>query len=284
MHRRIRRGAGTMFEPVRSQNPKRPLLPGAVAPNEPKQRRLMLTALVLLLVSLAIVLYRDRDFWFPDSEEAADQVQQPAPVQSASPSAQASAKNGAKRNRPGHRKAHIRSKRPDVEAAAVDEERSPVTVTRTVLPPLDVEVVAGTVHRTLRPGSNSVKLDMQPGDSSGPAERSPIVQEDASASITVNAAEQAPIASGPVDVVTHSVQPGYPMLARQLKVQGSVILQAFIGRDGLIQDLRIVDGPPILANAALVAVKQWHFKPHYQGTEPVETQAKITVNFTIQTN
>jgi TonB family protein len=273
-----------MFEPARSQNQKRPVLPTALAPNEPKQRRLMLAALVLLLVSLGIVLYRDRDFWFPDSDEIADQAQQPASTQAALPTAQAPAKNGVKRNRREHRKAHIRSKQPGVEAAAIDVERPPVSVTRTVLPPLDVEVVAGSVHRTLHPGSNSVKLDMQPGESSGRAGQPQIMQEDAGNSIRVNAAEQNPIGSEAAVVVSHSVQPDYPMLARQMKVQGAVVLQALIGRDGLIQDLRILDGPPILANAALVAVKQWHFKPHYQGSEPVETQAKITVNFTISTN
>jgi outer membrane biosynthesis protein TonB len=52
----------------------------------------------------------------------------------------------------------------------------------------------------------------------------------------------------------------------------------------LIQDLRVLGGPPILANAAQEAVRQWHFKPHYQGVEAVETQARITVNFTISTN
>jgi periplasmic protein TonB len=61
-------------------------------------------------------------------------------------------------------------------------------------------------------------------------------------------------------------------------------LQALIGRDGLIQDLHILSGPPILANAAQEAVRQWHFKPHYEGAEAVETQARITVNFTISTN
>jgi protein TonB len=69
-----------------------------------------------------------------------------------------------------------------------------------------------------------------------------------------------------------------------MKVEGSVILQALIGRDGLIQNLQVVSGPPILAGAAEEAVKQWHFKPHYQGADPVETQARITVNFTISTN
>ena len=76
----------------------------------------------------------------------------------------------------------------------------------------------------------------------------------------------------------------HPMLARQMRVQGSVILQALIGRDGMIQNLRILSGPPILANAAEEAVRQWHFKPHYVGSQPVETRANITVNFTISTN
>jgi protein TonB len=69
-----------------------------------------------------------------------------------------------------------------------------------------------------------------------------------------------------------------------MKVEGSVILLALIGRDGMIQDLRVLSGPPILANAAQEAVRQWHFKPHYQGHEAVDTQARITVNFTISTN
>ena len=86
------------------------------------------------------------------------------------------------------------------------------------------------------------------------------------------------------EVVSRPVKPDYPLLARQMKVQGSVILQALIGRDGLIQDLHVLSGPPILASAAQEAVKQWHFKPHYQGAQAVETQARITVNFTISTN
>jgi len=86
------------------------------------------------------------------------------------------------------------------------------------------------------------------------------------------------------EIVSRPVRPNYPMLARQMKVQGSVILQALIGRDGIIQNLHVVSGPHILASAAEDAVRQWHFKPHFQGSEPVETEAKITVNFTISTN
>ena len=74
------------------------------------------------------------------------------------------------------------------------------------------------------------------------------------------------------------------MLARQMKVQGAVILQALISREGSIQELQVLRGPGILAAAAREAVRQWRFKPYFQNGEPVETQAKITVNFTISTN
>ena len=78
--------------------------------------------------------------------------------------------------------------------------------------------------------------------------------------------------------------PNYPLLARQMKVQGAVSLRVLIARDGTIQELDILSGPDILAAAAREAVKQWHFKPYLQNGQPVETQARITVNFTISTN
>ena len=84
--------------------------------------------------------------------------------------------------------------------------------------------------------------------------------------------------------VSVSVPPDYPLLARQMKVQGAVRLQALISREGTIQELQILSGPSILATAAREAVKQWHFKPYIQNGQPVETQARITVNFTISTN
>src|SRR5580692_3803243 len=57
-----------MLDPATSQSPKHRFLTSALAPHQPKQRRLMVAALMLLLISLGIVLYRDRDFWFPDTE------------------------------------------------------------------------------------------------------------------------------------------------------------------------------------------------------------------------
>jgi TonB family protein len=264
----------------------RRFLPLAKSTASTQQQRMMVMALALLLVALGFVLYRDRDFWFPDTQDADNQPLQNVPAaQTAQPQQQPASTTASKktydRQRPHKNSA-------PVAAAAVtdDPPTPPTTITRTVLPPLEVEVVAGSVHKTVHPGSNSVHVELQapsPAPAQEIAEPAPEVP-DTAASVTTNAADRVEMANDTSEIVTHSVRPGYPMLARQMKVQGSVILQALIGRDGLIQDLRVVSGPPILATAAREAVRQWHFKPHYEGADAVETQAKITVNFTISTN
>lgn len=240
----------------------------------------MLVALTLLVAALSIVLYRDRDFWFPDTEEAEDQFDGALSTTSATAAPPAK----------GQHQTATRKKRHTglpAKQTAAETSAPPIvaTTTRTVLPPLEVEVVAGDVHRTVHPGSNSIHVDLQPGSAPQAVAAPPVAgTNEYAASVTNNAAERVQMSADTADIVTSPVKPGYPLLARQMKVQGSVILQALIGRDGLIQGLHIVSGPPILASAAREAVKQWHFKPHYQGSEAVETQAKITVNFTISTN
>lgn len=243
----------------------------------------MQAALMLLLVCLAVVLYRDRDFWFPDA--AVDVAQQS--LQGA-PSAVVTRAAPESINPRSSNKIKSRVKQSRVEDGSktlADLSQVPVpptTVTRTVLPPLEVEVVAGSTHRTVRPGSDSLKIDLEQGEPSDTMRKLP--PKDVAANLETKAAERTTILAEPSDLVAQTVQPGYPLLARQMKVQGSVILQALIGRDGLIQNIHVISGPPILASAAQEAVKQWHFKPHYEGAEAVETQAKITVNFIISTN
>jgi protein TonB len=67
-----------------------------------------------------------------------------------------------------------------------------------------------------------------------------------------------------------------------MNVQGSVVLKAVIGADGTIENLHVLSGPAILAVAAQQAVREWHFKPVLQNGQPVETMAKIVVNFSIK--
>src|SRR5215472_3048791 len=85
-------------------------------------------------------------------------------------------------------------------------------------------------------------------------------------------------------LLLHKVQPQYPPLARQARIQGVVVLQALIGKDGNIQNLHVVSGHPMLTNAALEAVKEWKYKPYFLNGEPVEVETTINVNFTLQSD
>jgi protein TonB len=77
------------------------------------------------------------------------------------------------------------------------------------------------------------------------------------------------------------VQPEYPMLARQARIQGSVVLRAVISREGRIKDLKVVAGHPMLVQAAMEAVRQWRYRPYLLNNEPVEVETQVTVNFTL---
>jgi TonB family protein len=80
-------------------------------------------------------------------------------------------------------------------------------------------------------------------------------------------------------MVTQSVNAVYPPEALAQKLQGPVVLQVAIGRDGSVQDLKLVRGYFVLGRAAIAAVKQWHFKPYNINGRNLETQTVITINF-----
>jgi len=104
------------------------------------------------------------------------------------------------------------------------------------------------------------------------------------------------IASGPVNVpkpaqvvrvsqgvmeglLVKRVQPRYPAQAMQMRIQGSVEMQATISKTGDITNLKVVSGDGLLSRAAQEAVKQWKYKPYYLNGDPVEIQTQILVNF-----
>ncbi len=221
-----------------------------------RQSHRLLLALVILIAAIGVLLVTDRDFWFGSNplildsdgtEQAAAPRSQPVPsaVKPSTPAPVAQKQVAPKSVTP---------------KSAAPKSAAPV-VTRTVLPPLNVEVVAGTTHRVARPGSNASKIQiMQP-----------------SAAPVNNAAEREPISPDAI-----RPEPSYPLLAQHMNVQGSVVLKAVIGADGIIQDLHILSGPAILAAAAQQAVREWHFKPMLRDGQPVETMAKIVVNFSIR--
>jgi protein TonB len=254
---------------------KRTMAPrAAIVPAASQQTRLVI-ALVLLLTALAAVLIKDRQFWFGSESRIvdADEPQAPAPVTPAQSAPQTTAQSTLKPATPAvtHSPASPAKKQvtPPNAPSHPEASNAPAVVTdRKVLPPLDVEVVAGDTHRNLHPGSNAQRVQiLKPAN--------PTVRQSAPiAPPATNAAQRERLAE--------AIPPSYPALAQHMNVQGSVILEALIGADGSVQNLRKLSGPAILSSAAEQAVRGWKFKAVYQNGQPVETRATITVNFTIK--
>jgi TonB family protein len=81
--------------------------------------------------------------------------------------------------------------------------------------------------------------------------------------------------------LVHKVQPAYPPLARQARIQGTVRFTATIGKDGHIIDLSLVSGHPLLVPAATEAVQQWIYRPTLLNGNPIEVVTVIDINFTL---
>jgi len=75
--------------------------------------------------------------------------------------------------------------------------------------------------------------------------------------------------------------PVYPPLARQARIQGTVVLHAIIDKEGKVAQLEVISGHPLLVQAALDAVKQWRYKPTQLNGDPVEVDTTIQVTFTM---
>jgi len=84
--------------------------------------------------------------------------------------------------------------------------------------------------------------------------------------------------------IVYRMQPIYPPLARQARVQGVVELRAIISKAGMIENLVVVRGHPMLATAAIEAVRQWRYRPYLLNNEPIEVETEITVNFVLSGN
>ena len=80
----------------------------------------------------------------------------------------------------------------------------------------------------------------------------------------------------------HRPSPAYPPLARQARIQGTVLLEAIITKSGTIESLKVVQGHPMLVPAALEAVRQWRYRPTLLNGEPVDVITTIEVHFTLR--
>jgi protein TonB len=78
------------------------------------------------------------------------------------------------------------------------------------------------------------------------------------------------------------VAPDYPDIARQSGMEGTVMVQALVGKDGKVKDVRVVKSVPVLDEAAVKAVRQWVFKPALSNNKPVAVWVAVPVRFTLR--
>jgi protein TonB len=81
--------------------------------------------------------------------------------------------------------------------------------------------------------------------------------------------------------VVKKVIPLYPEYAKRAGVQGTVVLSALVGKDGRVETVDSVSGPPMLVRPAMDAVRQWRYRPYVLNHEPVTVQTSITVRFVL---
>ena len=95
-----------------------------------------------------------------------------------------------------------------------------------------------------------------------------------------------PTAKPPVSVMMegnliHRVEPPYPPIAKQINLQGTVVLRAMIGSDGNIERIQVISGHPILVQAARDAVSQWKYRPYFLNGMAVPVETEVTVKFSL---
>jgi TonB family protein len=89
-----------------------------------------------------------------------------------------------------------------------------------------------------------------------------------------------PISQGvTAGTLEHQVTPTYPRQALPLRIEGPVVLDATVSENGLLENVKVVSGHALLAQAAIEAVRQWRYRPYLLNGKPVRMQTKITVNF-----
>jgi TonB family protein len=88
-------------------------------------------------------------------------------------------------------------------------------------------------------------------------------------------------ASLAVGMLLQKTTPVYPPVAKAAHVSGTVVLKATISKTGSVEDLNVVEGPPLLQGAAIEAVKSWRYRPYLQKNEPVEVETTVNVIFVL---
>lgn len=172
-----------------------------------------------------------------------------------------------------------RTSRRKPKAAPADDE-SPDVVTQIEIPPPKTAADSGPYARSGQQPAAAAPTPVQE-----PQPVTPVADQTVLASLLP--AAPAVLPKAPVAVsqgITggspeRTVQPAYPAQARAWRLEGAVVLEATIGEDGRVQNLKAVSGHPILVKAATEAVRQWRYHPFLLDGKPIARRTEITVKF-----
>ncbi len=169
-------------------------------------------------------------------------------------------------------------------ARAAAEVTAPDTTSDLELPPAPLVVEGGQRHDSTRPGKaeaqveppslNAVASDSKAGQ--GGMFTAPVAMP----KLAAVAPQRIKVSQGVTQgLLVRQVNPQYPAMAREMRVEGDVVLEAVIGEDGTVRDLKAVSGPAMLVNPAIQAVRQWRYKPYLLNGQPVEVETQIKLRF-----
>ena len=163
-----------------------------------------------------------------------------------------------------------------VEVAMVTNTPSQIQDGRIVMPTQIPKTpfipVTPEVARPVNVAATDFGRDANGNDPFGSQPHSSVVREPVSGPLRV---------SGMVEegLLIHRTIPAYPPMGLAARVEGTVVLQATIARDGTIANLHVISGPLMLQQAALSAVQQWRYRPYLLSGEPVEVETTVNVIF-----
>ena len=179
-------------------------------------------------------------------------------------------------------------------AAAAPEQRVVAQTTRStsefvgsvLVPPREIPTRIKIVEDETAPGNPLIDTGLGVLKGTGDQASNPVLSEvlrSTPVAVSKPAINKVRVSSGVAQgLLVRQMKPEYPALARQARIEGAVMLQATIGKDGTVQNLRVISGHPMLTAAAIAAAKQWLYRPYYLNGEPVEVETQINVIFTLK--
>ena len=258
-------------------------------------------AVAMVLVSFALFGYS----WYRGRNKAsmvADQAQPPAAtseqpaatgepsnVTPAPPPSQAdnspgqAAENVTSDNAPGFSTRAAKPSKPAAPAGEAAEVTAPDTTAEVGLPPAPLVVAGGQRHSGAQkeeaevapPSLSALAGAAKPG-LNGVVSTAPV----AVPKLAAEAPQRIRVSQGVTQgLLVRQVKPQYPAMARETRVEGDVVLEAVIGKDGTVRDLKAISGPAMLVGPAIRAVRQWRYKPYLLNGQPVEVETEIKLQF-----